>query len=278
MHATRPLPRRRDPVAPAAPAAPPRPKTTDRLLKVPHVAALFWIVKILTTGLGESASDFLAQKTLLVPGLLGGIGLIAGLVLQIRSPRYHAPTYWFTVAMVAVFGTVVADLFNPMAGGVWSVPLPITAAGYAAALAACLTLWKRTEGTLSIHAIRTPRREAFYWATVLLTFALGTAAGDLTAFYLNWGFATSIECFAAAILVPAALWRAGVNPVLTFWMAYILTRPLGASVADELGKDKPLGLGFGDGRLTALGTALVIALVTYLWRSKADDPQARAAA
>jgi uncharacterized membrane-anchored protein len=241
------------------------------LVKVPEITAIFWLIKVLTTGMGESASDFVAQRSLWLSAAVGGAALAGALWMQFRRPSYHAPTYWFAVAMVAVFGTVIADVFNPQAGGFVDVSLPKIAGGYAIALAVCFAAWYRTEGTLSIHSITTPRREAFYWATVMLTFALGTAAGDWTAFYLDLGFATSMGYFAVAIVIPWLLWRfARLNSVAAFWMAYVLTRPLGASIADWLGKDKPLGLGVGDGKVTLAAAALVTLLVTYLWRTGAD--------
>jgi uncharacterized membrane-anchored protein len=272
MTTTRPVPAAAEDAAIPLRPRPARRSAARQLVKVPAITAFFWIIKLLTTGIGESASDWMAQNTLLIPAVVGVAGLGVGLWRQFRAPRYHAPTYWFTVAMVAVFGTVVADLFNPQAGGIFNVSLPLTASAYAVALAICFALWHHSEGTLSIHAITTPRRQAFYWVTVLLTFALGTAVGDAMAFPFNLGFATSILYLAIAMVVPLLLWRVGVDSVVTFWMAYVLTRPLGASIADELGKDKPLGLGFGDGRLTAVGVALVIGLVAFLWRTKIDDP------
>ena len=227
--------------------------------KVPALIALFWVVKILTTGMGESASDYLAQWGVYVPGVLGALGLTAALVWQFRTPGYRALPYWTTVAMVAVFGTVAADGMRQLLG----LSLPLLTTAYAAALAAVLLTWRQVEGTLSVHSITTARREGFYWLTVLLSFALGTAAGDLTAFDLGWGFAGSIAVFAAAILIPWALHRAGLlGEVAAFWSAYILTRPLGATVADYLGK--PFGAGLGDGTVTLTALGLIAVLVGYL--------------
>jgi uncharacterized membrane-anchored protein len=227
--------------------------------KVPALVALFWVVKILTTGMGESASDYLAHWGIYVPGVLGALGLTAALVWQFRTPGYRALPYWTTVAMVAIFGTVAADGMRQLLG----VSLPLLTTAYAAALAAVLLTWRQVEGTLSVHSITTHRREAFYWLTVLLSFALGTAAGDLTAFDLGWGFTNSIAVFAVAILIPWALHRAGLlGEVAAFWSAYILTRPLGATVADWLGK--PSGAGLGDGTVTLAALGVIAVLVGYL--------------
>jgi uncharacterized membrane-anchored protein len=170
--------------------------------------------------------------------------------------------YWFAVLMVAVFGTMAADALHKIIG----IPYVITTAFYAVALAVVFALWRRTEGTLSIHSIRSRRRETWYWLTVLLTFALGTAAGDLTAFVLHLGYFWSGVLFTAAIAVPAlAWWRFELNPVVAFWTAYVLTRPLGASFADWLGKLHALGgLGWGDGVVSGVTTLGIAALVGYV--------------
>lgn len=238
------------------------------LIKVPAITAVFWVIKILTTGMGEAGADFLTREwTIAVAAAVSGIALAVALWWQFHMPGYHALAYWIAVAMVAVFGTVASDVFNPYAGGPLNVPLPIVTAGYAIALAICFAVWYRTEGTLSIHSITTPRREGFYWVTVLLTFALGTAAGDWTAYYLQWGFPISIYVYGAAILVPLVLWRfAGLNAIVAFWIAYVLTRPLGASIADWLAIDK----GFGPGPVALVAAILVAVLVVYLWRSRID--------
>lgn len=271
MPATSTIRRRRDDPA-TAPAAGATGTAIPGLVKVPAIIPLFWLIKVLTTGMGEAASDFLTERwSIGLSAALSGAALAVALWRQFRSRRYHAPTYWFAVAMVAVFGTVASDVFIPQAGGPLDVPLPAVTAGYASALAVCFALWYLAERTLSIHSITTPRREAFYWVTVLLTFALGTAAGDWTAFSLDWGFVTSIYVFGGAILMPLALWRlVGLNGVAAFWIAYVLTRPLGASVADELGLEKPLGLGFGAGTVALDAATLVVLLVAYLWRSRVD--------
>ena len=242
-------------------------RRVHRLAKVPAITALFWLVKVLTTGVGESASDFLAQSSLWIPAAFSAVGLAVAMTFQFRARRYQALTYWLTVGMVAVFGTVLADVFRV---GL-NISLEVTTPLYAVLLAVVLSAWYRSERTLSIHSITTPRREMFYWATVLLTFALGTAAGDLTAFVVNLGFARSAVLFAVAMVVPWALHRGQVlGAVPAFWIAYVLTRPLGASVADWLGKSKPLGLGYGDGQVTLVGSVLIVLFVGYLAVTRVD--------
>ena len=164
------------------------------LVKVPQVTALFWIIKVLTTGMGETASDYLAHA--LAPPVavgLGAVGLAAGLAVQLRAARYRASIYWFAVVMVSIFGTMAADVLHVALG----IPYAVSTAVFAVALTAILWLWHRTEDTLSIHTVTSGRRELFYWVTVLATFALGTAAGDLTAATFGWGYLRSGLIFAA---------------------------------------------------------------------------------
>ena len=230
---------------------------------------MFWVVKVLTTGMGEAASDWLAGINLVLAGAVGLIGIVAALRLQLRADRYHAPTYWFAVAMVAVFGTMAADALHVAL----AIPYVVTTIFWALVVAAVLTWWYRSEGTLSIHSITTPRREYFYWGTVLATFALGTAAGDLTATSLGLGFFWSGILFLAVMVVPAVgWWRFGLNPVVAFWFAYVITRPLGASFADWLGKPHSFGggLGFGDGVVTGIAAAAIVAFVVWLARTRRD--------
>jgi uncharacterized membrane-anchored protein len=244
----------------------PAPTTRRIPVKVAQATGVFWVIKLLTTGMGESASDFLSEKSLLLAGLVGVLGLVVTLVLQFRADRYRPPVYWSAVAMIAVFGTMAADGLGQGLG----LPLPVTTAFYAVAVAACLRSWYAVEGTLSVHEVTTRRREAFYWATVLCTFALGTALGDFTAFYLGLGLVASAALFAVAIVVPWVLWRfAGLNSVAAFWGAYVLTRPLGASLADWAGKRD--GLGLGEGTVTVLVLLAVVALVGRLeWAGRRD--------
>ena len=233
--------------------------------KVPEITVLFWVVKVLTTGMGEAASDYLGGTSLALGGVVGVGGFAWAMWRQLRAPRYSAATYWTAVAMVAVFGTIVADVLH-VAGLSYAVTTPF----YAVVVAVLFALWYRLEGTLSIHSIVTARREQLYWCTVLATFALGTAAGDLTGLTLHLGFFASGVLFTVAILVPLAAWRLGAGPVASFWTAYVLTRPLGASFADWLGKEKGGGLGWGDGPVTVGCIVLIVALVAYLQRSGSD--------
>ena len=186
-------------------------------------------MKLLTTGMGEALSDFMGQTSIPLAALVGVGGFVVALRLQLRAREYRAPVYWFAVMMVAVFGTMVADGIKDGAGLSYAVTTPF----FALCVAAVFWVWHRSEGTLSIHSITTRRREAFYWSAVLATFALGTAAGDLTAMTLHLGYFGSAMLFAALMAVPALLWWRGVlNPIAAFWIAYVITRPLGASFAD----------------------------------------------
>lgn len=236
--------------------------------KVPAITALFWVIKVLTTGMGETASDYLGKTNLVLGGVVGVGGFALAMWLQLRSPRYSAPTYWFAVGMVAVFGTIVADVLHVAT----SLSYGVTSAFYAVVVAVLFAVWQRSEGTLSVHSIVTPRRERFYWCTVLATFALGTALGDLTGLSLHLGFFSAGVLFALVILVPLVAWRVGLSEVATFWAAYVVTRPLGASFADWLGKEHAVGggVGWGDGTVTLLCLALIVALVAYVTVTKGD--------
>lgn len=244
------------------------------LAKVPEVTAAFWLVKILTTGMGEAASDWLAARNIVLAALVGAVGLGVSLWYQLRADRYRPSIYWASVAMVAVFGTMAADAVHVVLG----VPYPITSTAYALAVVVCLVVWRRCEGTLSMHSITTRRRELFYWATVLATFALGTAAGDLTALTLRLGYLESGLIFLAGILIPWAAWRwFRLNEVAAFWAAYVLTRPLGASFADWVAKPagRGAGLGVGDGPVTLALFVLIVALVAWIARTRHGIQQAQ---
>ena len=241
------------------------------LSKVPEVTAYFWIVKALTTAMGESTSDFLVHT--LVPEIavvLGGIAFCVALYLQFVKDRYVPWAYWLAVAMVGVFGTMAADVLHVGLG----VPYIASTIFYAAVLALVFRTWYRVEGTLSIHSITTPRRELFYWAAVLATFALGTAAGDLTAVTFNLGYFGSILLFAAIIAVPAlGYFRLGWNPIFAFWFAYVVTRPLGASVADWFGVSHARGgLALGTGPVSLVLATVIAAFVYHLSRTGKDTP------
>jgi uncharacterized membrane-anchored protein len=236
--------------------------------KVPEITVLFWIIKVLTTGMGESMSDFLGQKSVPLAGAIGILGLAFALRLQLREREYRAPVYWFAVMMVAVFGTMAADGLRDGASLSYAVTTPL----FAVIVAAIFFLWHRSEGTLSIHSINTRRRETYYWCAVLATFALGTAAGDLTAISLHLGFFGSVVLFAAVIAVPAvAWWRGKLDPTVAFWSAYVVTRPLGASFADWFSKPHgQTGLGLGDGTVSALALLAFVILVAYVAVTKGD--------
>jgi uncharacterized membrane-anchored protein len=231
--------------------------------KVPEITILFWIVKLLTTAMGEATSDFLVFRiNSYVAVTLGAIGLVVALVLQFSVHKYVAWIYWLTAVMVAIFGTMAADVLHIELG----VPYIVSTIGFAVALAVIFIAWHASEKTLSIHSITNRRRELFYWATVLATFALGTAAGDMTATTMHLGYFSSGILFAGLIALPAvAYWKFGLNEVAAFWAAYILTRPLGASIADWMGKPHSSGgLGFGDGHVSLVLTLLIVAFVGYM--------------
>ncbi len=243
--------------------------TVRGALRVPEITAYFWIIKAMSTALGESTSDYLvhAINPVLAVGI-GFVGFVAALWRQLSMRRYNAWTYWLAVVMVGVFGTMAADVLHVGFG----VPYIVSSILYAIMLAAVFGSWQWTERTLSIHAVDTLARELFYWAAVMATFAMGTAVGDLTAFTLRLGYARSILLFAALITIPAIGFRwLRWNAVLTFWFAYVVTRPLGASVADWLGKPKIVGgLGIGDGPVVATLTAAIACLVAYLAVTRKD--------
>jgi uncharacterized membrane-anchored protein len=238
------------------------------LRKVPEVTVHFWIVKVLTTGMGEATSDYLVHTIdPYVAVALGAIGLAISLALQFLVRRYVAAVYWLAVVMVAVFGTMAADAVHFL-----GIPYAVSTAGYALALVVVFALWRITEPTLSIHSIVTRRREIFYWAAVLATFAMGTAAGDLTAYTLHWGWLGSGIVFAVVFALPALGYRLlRLNDVFAFWFAYVITRPLGASFADWVGVPRSLGgLDAGRGSVSLVLTALIVVYVAYLSLTKVD--------
>ncbi|MCW7946062.1 membrane protein [Streptomyces hygroscopicus] len=236
--------------------------------KVPEVTVYFWIIKVLTTGMGETASDYLAHRLGPVPAVgLGGLGLVASLVLQFAVRRYVAWIYWTAIVMVSVFGTMAADVLHAGLGVPYALSTPL----FMVALAAVFAVWYTRERTLSIHAVNTRRRETFYWAAVLATFALGTAAGDLSA-SLGLGYLGSAVLFAVAICIPALAHRAGfLGPVTAFWSAYVITRPLGASIADWMALPHSRGgLDWGLGPVTLSWTVAILGFVAYLAVSHRD--------
>jgi len=240
-------------------------------IKVPEITALFWVTKLLTTALGESASDYLVR--VIDPVLAVGATFVVfalTLVMQLITRRYHPWLYWLAVTMVAVFGTMAADVLHVALG----VPYAVSTVGFAVALAAILIAWRLAQHTLDIHSISTVPREIFYWATVSATFALGTAAGDLLATELHLGYLGGSVVFAVVILIPWLGFRVGNwNAVGCFWFAYIVTRPLGASLADLFGADRPAGLGIGHGSVSVvLAFAVAVAVgLAYGFKSQSQS-------
>jgi uncharacterized membrane-anchored protein len=252
---------------------------TPVAVKVPQITLLFWAIKITSTAMGEAFADFLdGGNGLVFPAIGALVALVAFIVamrIQFRTPRYVTAAYWFAVAMVATFGTMAADSLHQFGGISYSITTPF----YAIVLALVFWRWWANEHTLSIHSIDTRRREYFYWATVLATFALGTATGDWTATNLKLGFFSSGLLFAGVILIPALAYRLGANPIATFWFAYIITRPLGASFADWM--DYPRrsgGLQFGTAPVWIALAVLMIGLVAILVVRERDPESATAPA
>lgn len=249
-----------------------RSRAMTMLSKVPEVTLYFWVIKIMATTVGETAADFL--NTNLKLGLTGttavmAVLLAAVLVAQFRADRYVPGIYWLAVVLISVVGTLITDNLTDHFG----VSLWVTSALFAIALAITFVVWYANERTLSIHSIYTTRREGFYWLAILFTFALGTAAGDLIAEQLNLGYWKSALIFAAVIAVVVVAWKyARLNSVLAFWIAYVLTRPLGASIGDFLSQSRADGgRGLGTAGTSAIFLAIILALVVYLARTKKDQ-------
>ncbi len=236
--------------------------------KVPEVIFVFWVVKILTTAGGEATSDYLKTFGNIEGGGIEVLVIVVGLALQFETRRYRAFAYWFLAYAIATTGTGVADFLHLDV----HIPYAGTTLLWAVILAAIFWLWQRSEGTLSIHSITTQRREAYYWATVFATFALGTALGDYTATSLNLGYLDSGILFGVVIMIPAlARWQLGLNGIAAFWMSYVVTRPLGASFADYISKPHNLsGINFGDGPTAIVFAVAVFVLVSYLARARPD--------
>jgi uncharacterized membrane-anchored protein len=235
--------------------------------KVPEITALFWLVKLLTTAGGEATSDFLGNYNVVIGAVVefGVFGV--ALWWQFRTRRYFAPAYWSLAFGIAILGTGVSDTLHLVVG----IPYAGTTVLWAIVLGVVFWQWNRSEGTLSIHSVTTRRREGYYWATVFATFALGTALGDFSATALNLGYLASGITFGVVILVPLVAWRLGLNSVLAFWFAYVLTRPLGASFADYVSKPRNIsGIGFGDGATAGVSIVAVALLVCYMTLARND--------
>src|SRR5215468_4322358 len=254
-----------------------RPTSRQMLNKVPEVTLYFWIIKVLCTTVGETASDYLSDnvglgltKTTFITAAL----LAVTLVFQFRARRYVAGIYWAGIVLISVVGTQITDNLSDNYG----VSLVTTTTVFSIVLAIVFAIWFASERTLSIHTIYTTRREGFYWLAVLFTFALGTAAGDLTAERLNVGYAWSVVLFAGAIALVAALhYRLNLNAVLAFWLAYILTRPLGASIGDLLSQPRSVGgLGLGTTVTSFAFLTAIMLVVLFLSVTKRDVTETEA--
>lgn len=233
--------------------------------KVPEPTASFWTIKILATTVGETAADLLATSLHLGTQLTSIVMAVLFLIVfafQFRSTRYIPGLYWLTVVLISVVGTLITDNLTDALG----VPLAVSTTVFAVALVATFAVWYGVERTLSIHEIVTRRREAFYWLAILFTFALGTAAGDLLAEQLNLGYLASVAMFAVAIgVIALAHFAFRLGAVVAFWLAYILTRPLGASLGDFLSQPTADGgLGLGTIVTSLIFLAAIVVLVIYL--------------
>lgn len=239
--------------------------------KVPEVTIFFWIIKILCTTVGESFADYINSTLgfgLTNTTLVFSAALVAVLVIQFRLRQYVPGVYWLAVVLISVVGTLLTD--NLTDGH--NVPLWISTTVFGVLLAVVFGVWYARERTLSIHTIITRPRESFYWLTVLVTFALGTAAGDWTLDLTGWGPGPSVLLPAGLIALTALAWRFGAGPVLCFWIAYILTRPLGANIGDFLGSGKADGgLGLGTLWTSVLFLGTILATVIYLTVTRRDE-------
>jgi uncharacterized membrane-anchored protein len=241
----------------------------EMLNKVPEITIYFWIIKILCTTVGETAADFL--NTNLNLGLTGtslvmGILLVVALVFQFKSKKYLPTIYWLAVVLISIVGTLITDNLTDNFG----ISLQLTTGIFALLLAGVFTIWYKSEKTLSIHTIVTTKRERFYWAVILFTFALGTASGDLLAEKFNFGYLLSACIFAGAIVIVYGAYKIfNINAVLAFWIAYVLTRPLGASIGDYLSQDRTDGgLGLGTMATSILFLFAILTTVMYLVHTK----------
>jgi len=245
---------------------------TAPINRVPEVTVDFWLIKHMAVTMGETAADYLAVNLglgLTVTSIIMTAILVAVVAIQFAQKRYVPPSYWAAVVLISVVGTLITDNLVDNFG----VPLEATTIGFSIALAVTFAVWFAFERTLSIHTIYTTRREAFYWLAILFTFALGTAAGDLIAETFDFGYLTTAFLFMVVIcIVTVAYAVAGLNSIVAFWLAYIFTRPLGASLGDLL--SQPLeygGLGFGTIYTSALFLGLIVAIVIYMTLSQSSS-------
>jgi uncharacterized membrane-anchored protein len=246
------------------------------VVKVAAVTGFFWAIKILTTAMGEAVSDYLVHRYNPYLAVISGFAVFAvALGIQLAARSYRSWAYWLAVSMVAVFGTMAADVLHVE----FRVPYIVSTFLFAGALAAVFIAWHRSEGTLSIKSVTAGKRERFYWAAVLATFAMGTAAGDLAAYTLGLGFLSAGVLFAVLFALPLLARRLlGLNSIAMFWLAYIMTRPLGASFADWMGKSRHAGgLGWGDGPVALVLAILIVVTVAFVAASGRDSLQAGAA-
>ena len=247
------------------------------LNKVPEVTVYFWIIKILCTTVGESFADYINETLgfgLTNTTVLFSAALIVVMVLQFRKDRYVPAIYWLAVVLISVVGTLLTDNLTDARG----VPLAVSSTVFAVLLAIVFAIWYARERTLSIHSINTTQREGWYWLVVLVTFALGTAVGDWTLELTGWSPGTSILLPAGLILTVLVAWKAGMGPVLSFWLAYILTRPLGANIGDFLSADKSEGgLALGTLWTSVLFLGAILATVVYLQITGTDRTERREA-
>jgi uncharacterized membrane-anchored protein len=240
------------------------------LNKVPEVTIFFWVIKILCTTVGESFADYINATLgfgLTNTTIVFTVALVAVLVAQFRANQYVPGIYWLAVVLISVVGTLITDILTDSQG----VPLAVSTLIFTVLLGAVFAAWYARERTLSIHSITTTPREAWYWLVVLVTFALGTAAGDWTLDLTGWGPGLSVLLPAGLILAVFVAWKAGAGPVLSFWLAYILTRPLGANIGDFLASPKAdggLNLGTLITSIIFLGT--ILATVVYLTVTRVD--------
>jgi uncharacterized membrane-anchored protein len=239
-------------------------RSAAMLNKVPAITVVFWTIKLLSTTVGETGADYLAVHiglgTAITDAAMSAL-LIAALLLQLRARGYVPWIYWLTVVLVSVVGTQITDMLTDGLG----ISLYVSTVAFACALGLLFAVWYRSERTLSVHTIVTTRRELFYWAAILLTFALGTAAGDLATEALSLGFRFGVLAFGAMIAVIAMAWRFGLDAVLSFWLAYILTRPLGASLGDLLSQARTYGgVGLGTVNTSIAFLGVIVALVALV--------------